>query len=340
MTSFIQNMRQFSLQNLYKFLAISFALPTYAEPIVIAHRGAPGYLPEHTLASKTLAYAMRPDFIEQDVVLSRDGHLLILHDHHLDQVTDVADKFPARARHDGRYYAIDFDLDEIKQLRVVERFNHETKERFFPQRFPQGASSFSVPTLEEEIELIQGLNQTLGYDVGIYVEIKNPQFHREEGVDISTKVLQTLKQYGYDSPASKAYVQCFDAEELKRIATRLMPELDMRLKLVQLIYQPLPKDFTQKDFDKMKQYADALGINSDRIVQKGLKPDQFKLTGFVEQAHRYGLDVHVYTLRADELPSYAQNFHDALHVLIKKAKVDGLFTDFPDQTRQFIFKSS
>lgn len=85
-----------------------------AEPLVIAHRGASGYLPEHTLEAKTLAYAMKPDYIEQDVVMTKDDQLVVLHDHYLDRVTDVAERFPNRARADGRYYAIDFTLAEIK----------------------------------------------------------------------------------------------------------------------------------------------------------------------------------------------------------------------------------
>jgi glycerophosphoryl diester phosphodiesterase len=88
------------------------------EKIVIAHRGASGYLPEHTLPAKAMAYAQGADYLEQDLVMTKDDHLVVLHDHYLDRVTDVADRFPDRARKDGRYYAIDFTLDEIKSLKV------------------------------------------------------------------------------------------------------------------------------------------------------------------------------------------------------------------------------
>ena len=84
------------------------------EKIVIAHRGASGYLPEHTLPAKAMAYAQGADYLEQDLVMTKDDHLVVLHDHYLDRVTDVADRFPDRARKDGRYYAIDFTLDEIR----------------------------------------------------------------------------------------------------------------------------------------------------------------------------------------------------------------------------------
>ena len=92
-------------------------------PVVIAHRGACGYLPEHTRAAKALAYAMGADYLEQDVVASRDDELIVLHDVHLDRVTDVASRYPNRARRDGRFYVRDFDLNEIKTLRVHHRRN-------------------------------------------------------------------------------------------------------------------------------------------------------------------------------------------------------------------------
>ncbi|MCT7144116.1 glycerophosphodiester phosphodiesterase family protein, partial [Salmonella enterica] len=91
-----------------------------AEKVVIAHRGASGYLPEHTLPAKAMAYAQGADYLEQDLVMTKDDHLVVLHDHYLDRVTDVADRFPDRARKDGRYYAIDFTLDEIKSLKFTD----------------------------------------------------------------------------------------------------------------------------------------------------------------------------------------------------------------------------
>lgn len=93
--------------------------------IVIAHRGASGYLPEHTLPAKAMAYAQGADYLEQDLVMTKDDELIVLHDHYLDRVTDVAKRFPDRARKDGRYYAIDFTLAEIKSLKFTEGFEIE-----------------------------------------------------------------------------------------------------------------------------------------------------------------------------------------------------------------------
>ncbi|CAL6697212.1 glycerophosphodiester phosphodiesterase [Escherichia coli] len=129
------------------------------EKIVIAHRGASGYLPEHTLPAKAMAYAQGADYLEQDLVMTKDDNLVVLHDHYLDRVTDVADRFPDRARKDGRYYAIDFTLDEIKSLKFTEGFDIENgkKVQTYPGRFPMGKSDFRVHTFEEEIEFVQGV---------------------------------------------------------------------------------------------------------------------------------------------------------------------------------------
>ena len=122
------------------------------KPIVIAHRGASGYLPEHTLPAKALAYGLGADFLEQDIVLTKDDVPVVLHDIYLDTVTDVARRFAGRQRADGRYYALDLTLAELKQLRVTERFNAKTGKPVYPQRFPAEQSEFHLATLEEELK--------------------------------------------------------------------------------------------------------------------------------------------------------------------------------------------
>ncbi|MCP4510624.1 MAG: hypothetical protein GY826_29975, partial [Fuerstiella sp.] len=141
-------------------------------PLVIAHRGASGYLPEHTTEATALAHALGADFIEQDVVLSQDGVAVVFHDVTLEGITDVADVFPGRGRN-GRFYVFDFTLAELKQLNVSERYpsgnNLEAN-----GRFPQKTGRFRLSTLEEHLQLIRGLNVSRGRDVGVYVEIKQP----------------------------------------------------------------------------------------------------------------------------------------------------------------------
>ncbi|EKO3962511.1 glycerophosphodiester phosphodiesterase [Vibrio fluvialis] len=339
-------------------LSLACSASVSANPLVIAHRGASGYLPEHTLEAKALAYGMKPDYIEQDVVMTKDDQLVVLHDHYLDRVTDIAERFPGRARADGRYYAIDFTLAEIKSLRVTEGFNIDDKGNKvagFPDRFPMWKSTFTVPTFAEEIELIQGLNKSLGYDIGIYPEIKAPWFHRHEGKDISKAVLNVLKQYGYDSKEDKVYLQCFDANELKRIHDELLPSMKMDLNLVQLMaytdwnetmtYQgeqvtPYSYDwmFEPGGMKKVAQYADGIGPWKPMLVDDKSTKDNIIIKPLMGEAKAAGLVVHPYTFRADKgrIAPYAENFDGMLDVFYNQVKVDGLFTDFPDKAVSFL----
>ena len=305
------------------------------QKMVIAHRGASGYLPEHTLAAKALAHAMGAGYIEQDVVLTGDDVALVLHDIHLDVVTDVAEIYPNRARDDGRYYAIDFALDEIRRLHVHERVDLQTRRPVYAQRFPLGKSYFHISTLAEEIELVQGLNRSTGRDVGIYPEIKAPAWHRGEGRDLSRIVLDLLEDYGYHDASDEIYVQCFDADELRRLRFDLKTEL----KLVQLLgendWNEAPTDFdrlkTADGIEEISKYAQAIGPWIHHVfesVDAGGKP---RVTELVRLAHAQGLAVHTYTLRVDDLPAYAESFEQLLELFLDSANVDGVFTDFPDR---------
>ncbi|MFT6345062.1 MAG: glycerophosphoryl diester phosphodiesterase, partial [Paraglaciecola sp.] len=176
-----------------------------AKPLVIAHRGASGYLPEHTLQSVALAYAQGADFIEQDLVVTKDSKIIVLHDIHLETVTNVEQVFPSRKRPDGRYYALDFTLAELKTLNVHERQDAQGKQ-VFPNRY-QGKGTFQIATFEEQIELIQQLNRQLNKTTGFYPEIKSPAWHREQGVDISQLVMAVLRKHQLDDADKAIYVQ-------------------------------------------------------------------------------------------------------------------------------------
>jgi len=313
------------------------------QPLVIAHRGASGYLPEHTLPAKALAAGMGADYLEQDVVLTRDDVPIVLHDIHLDTVTDVAMRFPGRARPDGRYYAIDFALDEIRSLAVRERFHHKTGAAVFPSRFPVGQSRFSLHTLAEEIEFVQGLTKSLGRTIGIYPEIKQPAFHRQEKKDISAIVLETLTRYGYNSLESACYVQCFDEEETRRCRQ----ELRSPLRLIQLLedkrWKPLLAPDRRSDLDgalsAVAEYATGIGPNIGLLVSTFEKSGEFTATELASAAHHHGLKIHPWTLRRDELPKDVPTL-DRLHeILFREIRVDGAFSDFPDLTRQWIAAS-
>ncbi|MBB5212901.1 glycerophosphodiester phosphodiesterase [Microbulbifer hydrolyticus] len=326
-------------------------------PIVIAHRGASGYLPEHTLEAKALAYAMKADYIEQDLVLSKDNHLIVMHDIYLDNITDVTEKFPRRAREDGHFYTIDFTLAELKELQVSGPFlpaiGHNVAK--YSGRFPLWKSRFELATFEEELELIQGLNQSLGYDTGIYPEIKKPYFHRAEGRDISLRVLETLKRYGYTSKSQKVFVQSFDAEELQRIKRTLMPQLKIDLPLVQLIAETrwgekrlkvkgqwVNYDYdwmlTTKGLETIAEYAAGIGPWFPMLVEQASDNGAFRPNATTTTAQKLGLKVHPFTFRADpqQVPGSIGSFEDLVGLFVNEVRVDGVFTDHPDKVRNYI----
>ena len=331
--------------------------------IVIAHRGSSGYLPEHTLASKAMAYAMGADYIEQDVVMTKDNHLIILHDFYLDRVTNVMRIYPNRFRTvlgQKRWFAIDFTLQEIKGLEMTEGFNinkEGNNKTIYPTRFPLFKSSFSVSTLAEEIEMIQGLNHSTGKDVGLYVEIKAPWFHILEGRDISKQTLSLLKKYGYSTHQDKIYIQSFDAEENQRINNELMPELGIDLKIIQLIAEnewfekviikegkPTPYNYDwmlQPDaMEKIAAYAEGIGPWKPMLVSEQSTPDKLIISDLLKNAQAQGLKVHPYTFRKDagRIPKYAKDFDDLLDIFLYQVGVDGIFTDFPDLAVDYIHK--
>jgi glycerophosphoryl diester phosphodiesterase len=323
------------MPRLLALLLLSLGGLTAAEPrpLIIAHRGASGYLPEHTLAAKALAYGQGADFLEQDVVLSKDGVPVIFHDTHIDTTTDVAKQFPGRQRADGRFYALDFTVAELKQLQVTERFNPKTGKATFPKRFPVGVGSFQVVTLEEEIQFIQALNRSTGRNVGLYPELKAPAWHRKEGRDLSATVLPLLRKYGYDAKDSACYLQCFEYAEIKR----LRGELGWSGKLIMLLggkgKGPGETDFTYLLTDaglaELAQLVDGIGPPISSYVA-GKTPAERKVTDLAARARKAGLKSHPYTLRADELPKCVTSVDELLSALFTEAKVDGLFTDFPD----------
>lgn len=302
---------------------------------VIAHRGASGYLPEHTLAAKALAYAMGADYLEQDVVATRDDTLVVLHDIHLDRISDVATVYPERARADGRWYVRDFDYGELRQLRLSERFDADGR-AVFPGRYPVRTGYFRLHTLSDELEFVARLNAATGRRTGVYPELKRPAWHRAEGFDMAPPLLALLDRFGYASRSAPAFVQCFDPAELERIRH----ELGSGLRLVQLIGE---NDWRESgvDYDALRTPA---GLRRLAQTVDGIGPwlpqcyttaeGAPRPSGLVAAAHAEGLVVHPYTVRADALPPGFAD-HDALVTFAAlDLSVDGLFTDFPDCTRR------
>lgn len=307
-------------------------------PLIIAHRGACGYLPEHTLPAKALAYGMGADFLEQDVVVSRDDELIVLHDIHIDRVSNVAELFPGRARSDGRYYVRDFDLAELRTLSVWERFSDGAGQvAVFPQRFPAHSGHFRIATLEDELQMISGLNHSTGRQVGIYPEVKNPAWHHKEGVDCAALLLKLLGQYGYTGAADRVYVQCFDAAELRRIRE----DLGCRLPLIQLVaddeWGESTTDYAQlmtaAGLASVAEYADGIGPWLRQLYTVPAIDGEPLSSGLLERAHAAGLKVHPYTFRADAVEPCFGDFSTMIRWFTGHLGVDGVFTDFPDKAR-------
>lgn len=313
-------------------------------PKVAAHRGASGYLPEHTLPAKAMAYAMNPDYIEQDVVMTKDGVLMVMHDPQLDTTTDVAKKFPGRQRSDGKFYAADFTLPEIETLVVTERFEPETGKPVFGGRFPGDSGlPFRVPKFEDELKLIQGLNKSTGKNVGVYVEVKEPAFYAREGKDITQAVIDTLSKYGYNEPDSNAILQIFDYDALKAAREKgWKGELAM---LVTKNGQHLTDDkkvhewlMTPEGMADVAQYATIYAPGFALLAE----PDGeggYKITELADLARKNGMKVHSWTFRKDQLWPGFKSAEQALDAAFKEIKLDGLFSDFPDEVVKYLRKN-
>ncbi|MEO0438391.1 MAG: glycerophosphodiester phosphodiesterase, partial [Pseudomonadota bacterium] len=331
-----RSVARFSRTGLLTLLLASTTITnSLAEPIAIAHRGASGYLPEHTLPAKVLAHAHGAHFIEQDVVLSKDGVAIVLHDVHLESTTNVAAMFPGRLRDDGHYYAIDFSLEEIKQLRAHERRNPDGT-AVFPTRFPLGNGLSQVPTLAEEIQLIDGLNLTRDHSAGLYIELKGFAFHKAEGQDLAATVLRVLDDAGWADRKESVYLQSFEPEALRYLKHRLGTELP----LIQLIGENEWAEDGGVDFDAMRtasgmvtvaEYAQGIGPWIMHLYLGKDPAGGYRISDLTERAHELGLLVHPFTLRADQLPPGIENFDELHRVLFDTIGVDGAFTDFPDQ---------
>jgi len=310
-----------------------------SEQLIMAHRGASGYLPEHTLAAKAVAHAQGAHFLEQDVVLTRDGVPLVLHDIHLDTLTDVATQFPQRQREDGRFYAIDFTLAEIRQLNATQRFDHRSGEQAYPDRFPIGSYTYQLHTLEEEIRFIEGLNKSTGRNVGLFPEIKQTSFHEREGQDIDQIVFDLLQSYGYGkSQNSNVIIHSFDPHTLKRLRQELGWQAGLELAMGSgrtadgIDYEYLS---TPEGLQELATYADRIWAPAARMMSWD-ENGKLHTSSFVSDARSAGLVVYGGVIVTESLPKNCPSldaWHDALFNVLG---VDGVVTDFPDLAAQWL----
>ena len=281
-------------------------------PLVIAHRGASGYLPEHTQESAVFAHALGADYIEQDVVMSKDGVPVVMHDVTLNSITNVADVFPGRDE-DGKFFVFNFTWAELQKLTVHERES--------AGRFPADSGNFRIATFEQHVQLIQGLNKSRDRNAGLYVEIKKPGLHHSRGLNSSAAVLKILQKYGYADPDARVFLQCFEAAEVVRIRM----ELKSRLQIIQL-FSRTPTD---SQLAETAKYANGIGVKISSVVSDA-KNGKATLTDLVKAAHQQLLLVHVWTLRDDALPKFTDTPEELISYLVKDGGVDGIFTDHPD----------
>ena len=331
-------------------------------PIVIGHRGASGYVPEHTLASYFLAMQHGVDFIEPDLVMTRDGVLVARHENEIGGTTDVAAhaEFAARRtrrRIDGSdvegWFTEDFTLRELKTLRARERI---------PEVRPANArfdGQFEIPTLEEILALVQGveaaraqraaqLGSGLPARIGVYPETKHPSYFAALGLAMEQVLVATLARFGYTGRGAPIWLQSFEVGNL--IALSRMTELPR----VQLIEESgAPYDFvlagdvrtyaqllTPAGLAGIAGYAHAIGPSKNLIIPRRADDTLGEATPLVAAAHAHGLMLHPWTFRAENrfLPrefrrGVVPGEHGDLGGEILRflsAGIDGFFTDQPD----------
>lgn len=324
------------MKKLLIIMLISLSPQTVHSFDVIAHRGLSRLHPEHTIHAVKEAMKYKIDYVEPDVVLSKDGIPLIMHDPQLDTTTDVKIKFPDRKRSDGRYYAIDFTMEEIKSLQANYPVNHSSGEPKFATRKPLPNSPYQVPTLEEYIQAVQQVNRTSKHLIGIYLEIKAPKFHREQGQDITLITHDLIKKYHALDDKTPFIIQCFDSETLKRLKFKIQTSFPLIQLIAENSWNESDTDYsqlrTQTGLREVARYASGVGPWLYHLVQNGRK----EVAPFTKWAHQAGLKVHTFTVRNDSLPLFVNSEKELLEFLVKEVKVDGVFTDNPHTTLQIL----
>ena len=314
--------------------------------LIIAHRGASGERPEHTLAAYRLAIRQGADFIEPDLVMTRDGVLVARHENEISETTDVAahPEFAGRKASkivDGQsvtgWFTEDFTLSELKTLRAIERL----------PRLRPGNTAYdgqeAIPTFAEVLALAKAGK------VGIYPETKHPSYFAALGLDMEKPLLAALAKAGLKRAKDRVFIQSFEVGNLRALARRT------RLPLIQLIAADAgPADvaglrpetmLSQEGLGLIAQYAAGIGVQKSLLLPRDSAGASLAPTDLVARAHALGLEVHAWTFRAENAflplelrrgtdasaPDYLAG-HGAMDQEIQQALalgLDGLFTDFP-----------
>ncbi|GCD90443.1 glycerophosphodiester phosphodiesterase [Nocardioides sp. LS1] len=323
-----------------------------ATPQVIGHRGAPGYRPEHTLAGYRLAIDMGADYIEPDLVSTKDGVLVARHENDITGTTDVADhpEFADRKTTktiDGQkitgWFTEDFTFAELETLRAKERL---------PQVRPantQYDGLYKIPSFAQVLHLVRTEERKTGRTIGVAPETKHPTYFDSIGLSPEEPMVRTLEKFGYDSPRDKVLIQSFEIGNLQQL--NHMTDLPLE-QLIDSSGAPADKvaagdpttyaDMTTPEgMRRIARYADWAGPSKDLVLPRDPATGATTTpSDLVDNAHRAGLHVVIYTLR-EENQFMATNFrrgtdpnaHGDMHAEIAAfldAGVDALFSDFPD----------
>lgn len=290
-----------------------------ADPLVIAHRGASGYLPEHTLGGYELAVQMGADYIEPDLQLTKDGQLVAMHDATLERTTDVAKHFPQR---NGAYRVADFTLAELRTLTVQPTTTGALTHAGFT---PTAQNPGGIPTFGEVLTLARQQSAAAGRTIGVYPEAKQNDPAMEEAI------LATLAEHGYKSADDKAFVQSFSDATVRSLHTR-QQALGMTLPLVLLgvamtdaqgkpamgVFVGQGKPPKPLSLAEVATFAQGVGVSVTR--------DKLPVTkAFIDQAHAAGLKVHGWTFAQPEPQQAAASYQRYFEM-----GMDGVFSNYPD----------
>ncbi|MGH7694933.1 MAG: glycerophosphodiester phosphodiesterase family protein, partial [Gemmatimonadaceae bacterium] len=254
----------------------------WLRPIVIAHRGASGHRPEHTLEAYALAIAMGADFIEPDLVSTRDGVLIARHENEIGGTTDVAARYPERKATrviDGDsvtgWFSEDFTWDELRTVRAKERLD-------FRSHAYDGL--FAIPTFAEVLALADSAGRRRGRAVGVYPETKHPTYFRSIGLPLEERLLMALRARGLDRRDAPVFIQSFEAGNLRMLRGQT------RVRLVQLVSDA--SQVTPNALREIATYADGIGVNTRLVVPAA---PGAAATAVIKDAHAVRLLVHVWT---------------------------------------------
>ncbi|MCS0636208.1 glycerophosphodiester phosphodiesterase [Streptomyces sp. LP05-1] len=318
-------------------------------PTIIAHRGVSGQRPEHTLGSYQLALELGAHLIEQDVVPTRDGHLVCRHENDITGTTDVADRPEFAARKttktvDGAkltgWFTEDFTLAELKTLRAKERIPAVR------QRNTLYDGRWDVPTLEEVLRWAEREGRRRGHPVWLYIETKHPTYFRKLGLGLEERLAGLLRRYGRHRADGATLLQSFEPSSLRRLAGLVRTPRVLLLDAA----ATRPWDFTEaKDprtvadlitpagLKEVASYAQGIGPTLDLIIPKGADGRLGRPTSLVRDAHARGLILHPYTMRNENsfLPADFRRGSDpaaygdvfGAYRTYLATGIDGVFTD-------------